>query len=69
MGIVRCVAFAKHQSKGDKPKPLSGRNTMNTKQSTADYLQECRVALSSEQARPLAETDNWSHVDKQQVHL
>jgi predicted choloylglycine hydrolase len=42
---------------------------MNTKQLTPDYLQECRVALSSEQARSLAETDNWSHVDKQQVHL
>jgi hypothetical protein len=32
------------------------------------YLQECRDALGAEQARSLAETNNWSHVDKQKVH-
>jgi hypothetical protein len=36
---------------------------------TPQYLQECREALSSEQMKSLTETDNWSHVDKQQVHI
>lgn len=35
---------------------------------TSHYLQECRDALSAEQAKSLAESDNWSHVDKPQVH-
>jgi hypothetical protein len=43
--------------------------TMNIPKSTEKYLQECRIALNSEQARSLAETNNWSHVDKQQIHL
>jgi TipAS antibiotic-recognition domain len=42
---------------------------MNTQKSTVDYLQSCRVALNSEQTQSLAETNNWEHVDKQQVHL
>lgn len=33
-----------------------------------EYLEKCRHSLSSEQAKSLAETDNWGHVDKQQVH-
>jgi TipAS antibiotic-recognition domain len=28
-----------------------------------------REALSSEQMKSLAKTDNWSHVDKQRVHI
>ena len=36
--------------------------------SSPEYLQQCRAALASEQAQSLAETDNWSHVDKEQVH-
>lgn len=40
---------------------------MNT-QKSADYLQQCRAALSDEQARSLSETENWAHVDKAQVH-
>ncbi|MBY0409063.1 MAG: TipAS antibiotic-recognition domain-containing protein [Burkholderiaceae bacterium] len=42
---------------------------MNTKTSGTDYLQECKIALDTEQAQSLAETDNWSHVDKRKVHL
>jgi hypothetical protein len=41
---------------------------MNPKTFTAEYLQACRVALGTEQAASLAATDNWSHVDKAQVH-
>jgi TipAS antibiotic-recognition domain len=41
---------------------------MNPKTFTAEYLQACRVALSTEQAASLAATDNWSHVDKAKVH-
>jgi hypothetical protein len=36
---------------------------------STDYLQSCRDALNHEQAQSLAATDNWSHVDKAQVHL
>jgi hypothetical protein len=32
------------------------------------YLSECRTALATVQAKSLAETNNWSHVDKAQVH-
>jgi len=39
---------------------------MNTK--SKNYLEECRAALSAEQAQSLATTGNWSHVDKQKVH-
>jgi hypothetical protein len=35
---------------------------------TMEYLQTCRTALSNEQSASLAATDNWSHVDKAQVH-
>jgi hypothetical protein len=52
-----------------RPKLTSALTTMNTPQLTAEYLQECRAALSAEQTQSLSETDNWSHVDKQQVHL
>ena len=38
------------------------------KAKTPQYLQECRAALSVEQTRSLAATDNWAHVDKQKVH-
>jgi hypothetical protein len=33
-----------------------------------EYLQSCRSALAAEQAKSLAETANWAHVDKQLVH-
>lgn len=38
--------------------------------SSADpvYLDQCRAALAAEQAKSLAETNNWSHVDKAQIH-
>ncbi len=42
---------------------------MTLSSSTPEYLEQCRQALNSEQARSLAETSNWSHVDRQQVHL
>jgi hypothetical protein len=47
---------------------LSGHTTMTTELSAAEYQQECRAALSAEQARSLADTNNWSHVDKPQTH-
>lgn len=34
----------------------------------ADFLEHCRQALAAEQARSLAETHNWSHVDKPRTH-
>ena len=37
--------------------------------STPEYLAQCRNALNAEQAKSLSETDNWSHVNKQQVHI
>lgn len=35
---------------------------------SAEYLEACRAALESEQTRSLADTAQWSHVDKPQVH-
>ncbi|MDX6721407.1 MAG: hypothetical protein QOJ63_3661 [Solirubrobacteraceae bacterium] len=32
------------------------------------YADRCRQSLSEEQARSLAETDGWAHVDKDRVH-
>ena len=32
------------------------------------YADRCRRSLKEEQARSLAETDGWSHVDKDRVH-
>jgi hypothetical protein len=34
-----------------------------------EYLDQCRNALSAEQEKSLAETNGWSHVDKQKVHV
>lgn len=42
---------------------------MTLKNSTSKYLDQCRQALLEQQTKSLAETDNWSHVDKQQVHI
>ena len=42
---------------------------MTLKNSTFEYLEQCRRALAEQQAKSLAETGNWSHVDKQQVHI
>lgn len=42
---------------------------MQTNTLTPEYLQECRQALNKEQALSLRQTNNWSHVDKHQVHL
>jgi hypothetical protein len=42
---------------------------MTLHESTPEYLNECREALSTEQTKSLAETNNWSHVDKTQVHI
>ena len=33
-----------------------------------NYLSECRQALSAEQARSLSVTNNWAHVNREQVH-
>ena len=32
------------------------------------HADRCRRALSDEQARSLAETDGWAHVDKERAH-
>ena len=37
--------------------------------STPEYLAQCRTALNTEQTKSLTETNNWSHVNKQQVHI
>jgi hypothetical protein len=37
--------------------------------STPEYLEQCRQALAAEQTKSLADTNNWSHVDKAQVHI
>ena len=42
---------------------------MTLHNSTPEYLEQCRHALATEQTKSLAETENWSHVDKQQVHV
>lgn len=42
---------------------------MNIQNLSAEFLQECRSVLHAEQTKSLAETANWSHVDKQQIHL
>ena len=35
---------------------------------STEYLDTCRSALAAEQAASLAETNGWSHVDRDQVH-
>lgn len=52
-------------------RPTQNNSKLNMKLNLADpnYLNECRAALSAEQTKSLAETNNWSHVDKNQVHL
>ncbi len=35
---------------------------------SGDYAETCRSALAAEQEASLAETDGWSHVDRQKVH-
>lgn len=42
---------------------------MTTQTKSLEYLQECRATLASEQAQSLDKTNNWSHVNKEQVHL
>lgn len=41
---------------------------MTLQDSAPEYLEQCRRAMAAEQAQSLAETDRWSHVDRQQVH-
>ena len=41
---------------------------MNSKKYSTDFLQQCRSAMAAEQADSLAKTNNWSHVNKDQVH-
>lgn len=36
---------------------------------TPEYLEQCKQAMTIEQTQSLAETGNWSHVDKQQAHI
>ncbi len=35
---------------------------------SSEFLSQCRSALSAEQKKSLADTANWSHVDRPQVH-
>ncbi len=42
---------------------------MTLQNSTSAYLEQCRQALTAEQTKSLAETENWSHVDKQKTHI
>jgi hypothetical protein len=42
---------------------------MTLQNSKPEYLEQCRQALATAQTKSLAETNNWSHVDKAQVHL
>ena len=35
---------------------------------STEYLDTCRSALAAEQAASLADTNGWSHVDRDQVH-
>ena len=50
-----------------QPKRLT-HSTMKMHPLTQQYLSECRDALSTEQARSLSATNNWAHVNRQQVH-
>lgn len=42
---------------------------MTLQDSASEYLEQCRQALTVEQTKSLAETKNWSHVDKTQTHI
>ena len=42
---------------------------MTLQDSPSEYLDQCRQAMATAQAKSLAETNNWSHVDKTQVHI
>ena len=42
---------------------------MTLQDSHPEYLDQCRQAMATAQAKSLAETNNWSHVDKTQVHI
>jgi hypothetical protein len=42
---------------------------MTLQNATLEYLEQCRQALTALQTKSLAETGNWSHVDKQLAHI
>ncbi|MES2048049.1 MAG: TipAS antibiotic-recognition domain-containing protein [Pseudomonadota bacterium] len=42
---------------------------MTLQTSSHEYLEQCRQAMAQEQSKSLAETANWSHLDKAQVHI
>jgi len=42
---------------------------MTLQNSSSEYLEQCRQAMTAEQTKSLSETENWSHVDKQQAHI
>lgn len=44
------------------------RMSMTLRDTPAEKRQIYRDALAAEQARSLAATDNWSHVDKPTIH-
>jgi hypothetical protein len=44
-------------------------NLMTLQDANPKYLEQCRQALTEAQTKSLAETNNWSHVDKPQVHI
>ena len=48
--------------------PQGAQMDETTEQSDERYADRCRRSLSAEQARSLAETDAWAHVDKDRVH-
>jgi hypothetical protein len=45
-----------------------GDETMGTGAVGNNYEDECRRSLAEEQAKSLAGTNNWEHVDREQVH-
>jgi hypothetical protein len=42
---------------------------MTLQSSNSAYLEQCSQALVAEQTKSLAESNHWSHVDKQKVHM
>lgn len=41
---------------------------MSEQMKSVEYHQQCKEALASEQSQSLSQTNNWAHVDKNQVH-
>jgi hypothetical protein len=47
---------------------MNTQTQTQTQTKSNEFLEQCRAAMQAEQTQSLTETNNWAHVDRQQVH-